>query len=126
LGISNKKIYRAEDGIDETMVCSDGIPVVPRNSKLSEFRFPNHSAKEKKCSEFCSVGQKYVEANFQSFVPQHLAEENMLSAKVIVALFEFLTTLPFLPVFLLVDSISKLSVTSHTQSVRVLIDSNSN
>jgi hypothetical protein len=32
--------------VTKQMVCSDGIPAVPLNRKLSEFR-SNHSAKEK-------------------------------------------------------------------------------
>jgi hypothetical protein len=54
LGIYDKKIILLKT---KQMVISNGIPAVPRNRKLSEFRFKPFHGRENN-SEFCSVEQK--------------------------------------------------------------------
>jgi hypothetical protein len=52
IGNFHQKHNSADDGIDETMVfCSDGIPAVTRNRKLSEFRSEPFRGRDK-CKEF--------------------------------------------------------------------------
>jgi hypothetical protein len=55
LGISDKK-NSVEDRKTKQIVCSDRIPVVPQNRKLSEFLSESFRRREK-CSEFRTVEQ---------------------------------------------------------------------
>ncbi len=57
VGNFRQKNNSEEDGIDGTMVISDGIMGVPRNRKLSEFRSEPFRGREKN-SEFRCVEQK--------------------------------------------------------------------
>jgi hypothetical protein len=57
LGISDKKIILRKTESTEEMAISDGIPAVPRNRNLSEFRSGPFRGRENN-SEFRSVEQK--------------------------------------------------------------------
>jgi hypothetical protein len=56
LGISDTKIIPRKTEETEQMIISDGIPAVPRNRNLSEFRSEPFRGRENN-SEFCSVEQ---------------------------------------------------------------------
>ncbi len=56
LAISDKKIIPRKTEYTEQLVCSGGIPAVPRNRKFSEFRSEPFRRGEK-CSEFFTMEQ---------------------------------------------------------------------
>jgi hypothetical protein len=56
LAISDKKIIPRKTEYTEQLVCSGGIPAVPRNRKFSEFHSEPFRRGEK-CLEFCTMEQ---------------------------------------------------------------------
>ena len=75
LGISNKKAIPRNTEYTEQMVISDGIPVVLRNRKLSEFLSEPFCGRGNN-SEFRSIGTK-IQANSRKSVPNPSAEEKL-------------------------------------------------
>jgi hypothetical protein len=73
LAISDKKIIPRKTELAEKLVYSDGIPPVPRNAKISEFR-SEPIPRERKMLGIPYRGTKFKQ-NSRNFVPNHSAEE---------------------------------------------------
>ncbi len=73
VGNFQQKIIPRKTEQAEQLVNSDGIPAIPRNAKLSEFRSEPFQGWEK-CSEFRTVAQK-LKQNSRNSVPNHSEEK---------------------------------------------------